>query len=130
VTHSRNFECRPDSVPAARRFVREVLRGLPREVVDAAELMTSELTTNSVRHAHSGFELAVRLQGRIRIEVRDCGAGRPTRLSPTPQDPSGRGLRIVETMADAWGFCPSPSGKTVWFTLARPGAGAREPSRA
>ena len=125
MTHTRSFQCRPDSVTAARRFVREVLSGLPREVIDAAELMTSELTTNSVRHAETGFELAIHLQGQIRIEVRDCGSGRPTRLAPSPQDPSGRGLRIVESLSEAWGFAPAQDGKTVWFTLARPDAALR-----
>lgn len=106
---------------AARRFVREALSEQSREIVDAAELMTCELVTNCVQHAHCDFELAIHSQHQIRIEVRDASRGIPVRQSPSPQDPSGRGLRIVEAMSDTWGIIPSDSGKTVWFVL-QPGA--------
>lgn len=125
TTATRSFACEPASVPAARRFLREVLGGEPTELVEAAELMTSELVANSVRHANSEFELAISTGGEIRVEVRDGGEGQPQLLSPTPREPTGRGLRIVDAMSDAWGVQPSPGGKTVWFTLARPGAGGR-----
>jgi anti-sigma regulatory factor (Ser/Thr protein kinase) len=105
-------------VTAARHFVREVLRGQPTEVSELAELMASELATNSVRHARSKFEIVILLGAKeIRVEVRDCGGGDPARLSPGPEDPSGRGLLIVEAMADDWGVRRSDRGKTVWFTL-------------
>jgi serine/threonine-protein kinase RsbW len=104
-------------VTAARHFVRDVLRDQSRETVDAAELMACELATNAVQHAQSEFELAIHSGKEIRVEVRDTGQGRPTPRSPTPHEPSGRGLRIVEAVSDAWGVIPSPSGKTVWFTL-------------
>jgi anti-sigma regulatory factor (Ser/Thr protein kinase) len=119
MNSNRRFRCRPESVSAARRFVREVLRDQPPETVDAAELMTSELASNCVRHAHTDFELAVSSRGPIRVEVRDTGDGRPRLRSPTPQEPTGRGLLIVEAMSDTWGIVPSAAGKTVWFTLAQ-----------
>lgn len=119
---TRRFHCASESVSAARRFVREALRDQPPEITQAAELMTSELVTNSVRHAHTGFELTIHSQEEIRVEVRDTGAGTPTLLSPTPHDPSGRGLRIVEAMSNTWGITPTSDGKTVWFTLPQ-GAG-------
>ena len=119
MTATRKFRCQPEGVPAARRFVRDVLSDQSLETKEAAELMTSELATNCVRHAHTDFELAIHSRGQIRIEVRDTGNGRPRVLSPTPQERSGRGLRIVEALSDAWGIVPSPKGKTVWFTLPR-----------
>ncbi len=102
---------------AARRFVRDVLRDQSREIVDAAELMACELATNCVQHAHSDFELRIHSQGQIRIEVRDTNEGRPVLRFPAPEDPSGRGLRIVEAMSDTWGIIPSANGKTVWFAI-------------
>lgn len=117
MTAKRRFECRPDAVSAARRFVRGALSGQPSEIISAAELMASELATNCVRHAHTDFELTVHAQGEIRVEVRDSGRGRPTVLSPSPRDPAGRGLRIVEAMSDTWGVAAAGSGKAVWFTL-------------
>lgn len=118
MTRVRKFGCHLESVPAARLFVRDVLRGQARDVLDAAELMTSELATNCVQHAQTCFELAIEAaQREIRVEVRDVGSGRPTRQSPGPTDRTGRGLLIVEAMSDKWGIEPSSQGKTVWFTL-------------
>lgn len=120
MTSIRGFRCRPASVPAARRFARELLSEHPSEIVDAVELMVSELATNSVRHAHTDFELEIGTREQaIQVEVRDTGQGRPVPRSPAAADPSGRGLRIVEAMSDTWGVTLSPKGKTVWFTLMR-----------
>jgi anti-sigma regulatory factor (Ser/Thr protein kinase) len=123
VTSTRSFPCQPEAVTAARRFVRDVLSDHSRETVEAAELMASELATNCVRHARTDFEMAIHDKGQVRIEVRDSGGGRPRVLSPAPQEPSGRGLRIVEAMADAWGVVPGSDGKAVWFTVPRPEPG-------
>jgi anti-sigma regulatory factor (Ser/Thr protein kinase) len=106
-------------VTAARRFVRDVLSDRPPELVDAAELMASELATNCVRHARTGFEMTIHSDGQIRVEVRDTGEGRPKLLSPTSREVSGRGLRIVEAMSDAWGVIPASNGKAVWFALSQ-----------
>jgi anti-sigma regulatory factor (Ser/Thr protein kinase) len=129
VTDTRRFRCEPAAVPAVRRFVRDALREQSRELVDAAELMACELATNCVRHARTDFELAIRSDCQIRIEVRDTGQGEPRPRSPTPREPSGRGLRIVEAMSSTWGVIPSPSGKTVWFTLPQQPRASNEPSR-
>lgn len=120
TTERRRFRCDPREIAAARRFAREVLAGCAPEVVEAAELMVSELATNCVRHARTGFELAIEASAAIRVEVRDGGPGRPTVLHPEPQEPSGRGLQIVQAMSEEWGVVPGASGKTVWFTLCAP----------
>ena len=119
MTSTRTFRCRPDAVVAARRFVREALAEYPLETVEAAELLTSELATNCVRHAQTDFELAVRSSRGVRIEVRDTGAGHPQLLSPAPRELTGRGLRIVAALSQAWGVTESDQGKAVWFTLAK-----------
>jgi serine/threonine-protein kinase RsbW len=126
ATASFPYELR--SVPAARSFVREQLRDFATQTVEAAELMVSELTTNSIRHAHSGFEVSIRVGEDIRVEVSDGGGGRPQVLTPRPTDPSGRGLRIVEGLSKQWGVSSRREGKTVWFVLAA-GAGARRGGR-
>jgi anti-sigma regulatory factor (Ser/Thr protein kinase) len=115
---ARRFRCQPESVAGARQFVRDVLSDQPLETIEAAELMTSELATNSVRHARSDFELAILISRReIRVEVSDQGEGQPVPRSPTPREWSGRGLQIVLELSDAWGVSPTPNGKLVWFTL-------------
>jgi len=118
MRRARRFHCQPESVAGARHFVRDILGDQPRETVEAAELMTSELATNSVRHARSDFELAVqRSRDEIRVEVSDHGRGQPVPRAPSPRERSGRGLQIVEGLAEDWGVTPSPDGKLVWFTL-------------
>jgi anti-sigma regulatory factor (Ser/Thr protein kinase) len=119
VTATRRFEPRPEAVPAARRFVRETLSDCSQELVEAAELLASELATNCVLHARTEFELAIEPQREIRVEVSDSGPGQPRLLSPAARDLTGRGLRIVQTISDDWGIVRRPDGKTVWFTLAR-----------
>ena len=117
MTNARIFNSLPESVPAARRFARGVLRGQPSELVDAAELMVSELATNCVQHARTDFEITIRTGDQVRVEVRDTNHGRPEVQSLPPEASSGRGLRIVQEISDAWGIAPSLSGKTVWFAL-------------
>lgn len=129
MTSARTFNSRPDSVPAARRFARDVLRGQSGDLVDAAELMVSELATNCVQHAQTDFEITICARDQVRIEVRDTDHGQPQVQSPPPQAPSGRGLRIVQEISDEWGIIPSSSGKTVWFALNLRPAGSNDESK-
>lgn len=117
---TRSFTHTAASVPAARRFVTELLEGASAEVRDAIALMTSELASNCIRHTDSGFELTItQTAAEIRVESTDLGAGEPTMRAPAPSDPSGRGLQIIDMFSDAWGYeSRSGQGKTVWFTLA------------
>jgi hypothetical protein len=115
--NTRHFGYAPESVSEARHHLRQVLKAQPRDVVDVAELLTSELVTNAIRHGASGFELRIGVDKNIRVEVRDEGVGRPSVFSAAPQDPSGRGLGIVEALSIAWGVIPAADGKTVWYEL-------------
>ena len=102
----RTFHGVPASVTQARRFVVEVLRDIEPEVVEDAVMMVSELATNAVRQ-------------QVRISVSDAGLGRPTMRSPRPEEATGRGLCIVQVLADSWGVTTHDGfGKTVWFSLA------------
>lgn len=119
----RAFPRSADSVPTARHFVTAAVSNVPQDVVDRVALLVSELATNAVRHA--GTDFIVRVQqtdDEISVEIADEGIGTPTLRRAEPRDASGRGLRIVEALADAWGVRPEPNGtgKTVWFTLSLP----------
>lgn len=120
MTRARDFPLNAKSVGGARRFADEVLRGLPGETLEAVRLMVSELATNSIRHARTGFHLVItRRRKSVRIEVTDLAGGTPAAQSVGPTDPSGRGLAIVEMLSDAWGVeYATATDKTVWFTLA------------
>jgi anti-sigma regulatory factor (Ser/Thr protein kinase) len=84
-----------------------------------AVLLASELATNAVVHARSGFEVAVSTDvDRLRVEVSDADPGVPQVQWVPAGATSGRGLLIVETMAAAWGVTTlDGGGKTVWFEL-------------
>ncbi|MGH3262189.1 MAG: ATP-binding protein, partial [Trebonia sp.] len=109
----------PESVHAARRFTTETLAKADGRTLEAVELMVSELATNCIRHEHASFHIAIlSAPNEIRVEVTDGGSGAPRMRSPGPDEPSGRGLQIVNMLSDRWGVEPeSPAGKTVWFTL-------------
>ncbi len=118
---TRSFPAERHSVTAARRFASQMLDGSPSQAREAVELMISELATNCVRHVQASFKLTISIdhaKGRIRVEVSDPGGGTPTMRSPGPDEPTGRGLRIVDMLSDEWGVRPNtPAGKTVWFRL-------------
>jgi serine/threonine-protein kinase RsbW len=128
MKQTRSFPEQPESVTAARRFATDVLQDVSPEVTATVELLVSELATNCIRHTDSAFDLTIIQSGRvIRVEATDYDdVGKPTMRSPQPTDPSGRGLRIVDALAAAWGVeHRSAPGKTVWFTVV-----ARAPDRA
>ncbi|MFF3272408.1 PAS domain S-box protein [Streptomyces chrestomyceticus] len=109
----------PSSVPEGRRFLFRTLRawGLI-ALADTALLLSSELLTNAVRHARGPLTLRVWYSAReLGVEVVDGSTPRPrARLADTAEE-NGRGLMLVEALADAWGTRPGAVGKTVWFTL-------------
>ncbi len=115
----RTFPADPLSVPAARRFATDALSEVPLDVRQSVELMVSELATNGIRHGQTSFNLVVEQRaGEIRVAITDQGGGTPTMRFPSPDEPTGRGLQIVEMLSERWGVEQQPdSGKTVWFTL-------------
>jgi signal transduction histidine kinase len=124
MNESRSFARTPESVGAARRFATERLRGTPTDVLNAIELMVSELATNCIRHANTAFDMKLTRSGEeIRVEVTDRAGGSPTMRSPALDEPTGRGLQIVNMLSADWGVEQrSSAGKTVWFTVAAPAA--------
>jgi len=112
----------PQSAASARRFVDETLhRWECDELFDVVGLLTSELVTNAILHAHSEIELNVRLTpDAIRIDVADQSAEIPSMRLAAEEDTSGRGLGLVEALATSWGVDERPGGKSVWFELPRP----------
>jgi serine phosphatase RsbU (regulator of sigma subunit) len=113
----------PRQAGRARAVVREQLHawGLP-ELAHSAELLAGELVTNAVRHSHAR-PVALRLVrgDTLLCEVDDDDHELPTLLSAGPGDECGRGLRVVSTLARAWGASRTGDGKSVWFELTLPG---------
>ncbi len=120
---------------AARAFVaRACLRWQALSVTGHACLVTSELVTNAVLHAHTAVRLTVsHCPGRLRIAVQDGDEMRPATAWTLVDEPvltgSGRGLLLVSSVCRAWGVYPvQDDGKVVWAVLDVPssvaGAGA------
>ncbi|MGI5376299.1 ATP-binding protein [Streptomyces sp. CA-251387] len=119
----RNFSVQLSPTPRGARLARllatEQLRswGLP---LDPAAHVVAELAANAVTHGRipgRDFLLLLYVVGdTVRIEVTDTRADRlPHPERPTPDAESGRGLAIVEALADRWGVAPGlPPRKTVW----------------
>ncbi|MGP4048123.1 ATP-binding protein [Streptomyces sp. 2A115] len=100
---------------------------LPGELCADAVLLLSELATNAILHTVSTRFLCgagLITDGRLRIEVHDgdCTGRALPRRDPDLDDESGRGLLLVQQIADAWGVDRSAltGGNAVWATLPTP----------
>ena len=127
--HGRiELESDPRAAGAVRRFLREQLGswGVDEDTVDSAELCASELVNNVIMHARSAFQLNVHLEGAVlTVTVRDVGRGAPATggsHAPVVDDDSmrvfGRGLTLVDAIAERWGSDRDASGTIAWFVLA------------
>ncbi|MEV5438674.1 ATP-binding protein [Streptomyces sp. NPDC052682] len=122
----RSFSLQLSPTPRGARLARllatEQLRswGLP---LDPARQVVAELATNAATHGRvPGRDFRILLYvvaGTLRIEVTDTRADRlPTAQLPAPDAESGRGLLLVDALADRWGTSEGlPPRKTVWAEL-------------
>ncbi|MBW8483496.1 ATP-binding protein [Actinomadura parmotrematis] len=113
----------PRSVPAARRFAAGLLP--PGDLADILVLLVSEAATNSVRHSDSrhGGELTLTLYdvgGAVRVDVADAGgATAPERVSRGALATGGRGMAMIEDLADRAGHHGDDAGRRhTWFEIA------------
>lgn len=114
----------PESVSVARRFVLQKcqqwhLLGSH----DRLLLLVSETVTNAVKHARSHLVEVrlVRQPPAVRVEVRDDDPRAPISGNPAEDAESGRGMQLVEALADEWGVTRhAGDGKTVWFDVTGP----------
>ena len=108
----------------------EAVDGVRTQVVDLAaswgfseledlEVVTSELVTNAIVHAHSTSVVEVRLIADecIEVAVSDADPEPPVKRIPYEQHTRGLGLHIVDALCEEWGVRPAPNGKTVWARL-------------
>ncbi|MEU8567136.1 SpoIIE family protein phosphatase [Streptomyces pathocidini] len=118
----------PEQVSAARRQLSELMHDwADPEQVDSAVLMISEMITNVLLHT-DGDALVVaeivgeRAERRLRVDVADSSDELPHRRRPGEMASSGRGLVLMEMLADTWGVDPRGEGKCIWFELYEPGS--------
>lgn len=115
------FPAHPASVRWARRAVAEALPyGFGSQLAGDLGLLMSELVTNAVRYGpRLGGDPVVELvlwlaDGHCWVAVSDAGSGLPVVGSPEPEACGGRGLLLVDALADAWAVVPRRTpGKSV-----------------
>ena len=106
---------------ATRRWLRaDAVDGV---LADNVVLVASELATNAVRHARTGFEISLaRAEGtRVRVEAFDLDTRSPSPVLPDTEATGGRGLQIIAALSTEWGFGTEERdgvhGKIVWAEL-------------
>jgi anti-sigma regulatory factor (Ser/Thr protein kinase) len=115
---------RPQSVSWARSWVRAALtaHGLD-DYIHTACLIVSELVSNSVQHADShliGIVCELADDGMLILGVIDDDQRPPVMLDASEDDERGRGIALIDAIADEWGCQPSGIGKLVYARLKVP----------
>jgi anti-sigma regulatory factor (Ser/Thr protein kinase) len=100
----------------ARRAVTAILVGWgfgDQDWLDDASVLTSELVTNAVRYGSGSVELRVQAHAdRVIVSAADGSSVIPRRRGA--DDAGGRGLAVIEALADRWGVEDHEGGKRVW----------------
>ncbi len=120
VRASVELEATLDAARAARVFLKTTLAAWELDgVTDVTTLLGNELVTNAVVHARTALRLAVSYRrSELTVEVWDHSAAAPV-LGPAHllEATRGRGLVLVESLADRWGVRSGDGQKIVWFAL-------------
>lgn len=113
----------PAEVGRARRWARSRLVGSgigdDEPLAETLILLISELVTNAV--VHTGCPAVLRMLfgsagsvGTVRVEVADASGCPPRPRHAEGDDTNGRGLELVDGLADRWGWQPEGAGKQIW----------------
>ncbi|MET9517599.1 ATP-binding protein [Streptomyces sp. NPDC002994] len=119
----------PRCVRQARAALREALMGWELSAIeDSALVILSELLTNAGRHACvPGQDIETRffrMLGGLRIEVHDGSCKLPSLSTPGGDGDGGRGLWLVDALADRWAVGERTGlGKVVWAEVSAPAGG-------
>ncbi|WP_329172113.1 ATP-binding protein [Streptomyces sp. NBC_01477] len=106
-------------IRTAREWTRQHLNTLgwttrAPETVDDILLTVSELVTNAHRHARSSAQLVLTWDGTcLHVSVHDSSPELPRPRAPSPDALGGRGMQLIDALADTWQSRPCPNGKTV-----------------
>jgi anti-sigma regulatory factor (Ser/Thr protein kinase) len=108
-----------NSPQLARAFLRSTLETWRLDGFgEVTELLATELVANVVTHVGTPMTLRVtRGPSAMRVELEDPSTEVPVVRHPDAADEHGRGVLLIDELADAWGVEPRADGKTVWFEI-------------
>ncbi|MEU0273912.1 SpoIIE family protein phosphatase [Streptomyces sp. NPDC006307] len=115
----------PEALRSARHMIRAAVQAWGAgERADEIELVADELTTNALLHTDGGAIVTLRMlagrERRLRVEVEDRSSVLPRRREAGDSGVSGRGLLLVDRLADVWGVESRGGGKCVWCEFGVP----------
>ena len=123
----------PAEVGRARRWARSRLLGsgigADEPLAETLILLISELVTNAV--VHTGCPAVLRMlfgsdqspeRDTVRVEVADTSDCPPRPRHADNDETGGRGLELVDGLADRWGWEPEGEGKQIWCEIDRAAA--------
>ncbi|GAA2460952.1 SpoIIE family protein phosphatase [Streptomyces mauvecolor] len=118
----------PEALSSSRHMIRAAVRAWgARERSDEIELAADELITNALMHTDGGAIVTIRVlsgpERRLRVEVEDRSSALPRRREAGSSGVSGRGLMLVDRLADVWGVESRGGGKCVWCEFVVPERG-------
>ncbi|MFD4176830.1 SpoIIE family protein phosphatase [Streptomyces anulatus] len=109
----------PEALRSSRHMIRAAVRAWgAKDRADEIELAADELITNALMHTDGGAVVTIRVlagsERRLRVDVEDRSSALPRRRDAGESGVSGRGLMLVDRLADVWGVESRGSGKCVW----------------
>ncbi|MFJ1827733.1 SpoIIE family protein phosphatase, partial [Streptomyces sp. NPDC088178] len=115
----------PEALSSARHMIRAAVRAWGAKTrADEVELAADELITNALMHTDGGAIVTIRVltgpERRLRVDVEDRSSALPRRRDAGEAGVSGRGLMLVDRLADLWGVESRGSGKSVWCEFVIP----------
>ncbi|MES9511635.1 SpoIIE family protein phosphatase [Streptomyces sp. NPDC000609] len=115
----------PEALSSARHMIRAAVRAWGAKTrADEVELAADELITNALMHTDGGAIVTIRVltgpERRLRVDVEDRSSALPRRRDAGEAGVSGRGLMLVDRLADLWGVESRGSGKCVWCEFVIP----------
>ncbi|MEU9319985.1 SpoIIE family protein phosphatase [Streptomyces sp. NPDC048295] len=115
----------PEALSSARHMIRAAVRAWGAKArADEVELAADELITNALMHTDGGAIVTIRVltgpERRLRVDVEDRSSALPRRRDAGEAGVSGRGLMLVDRLADLWGVESRGSGKCVWCEFVIP----------
>ncbi|MFF3209617.1 SpoIIE family protein phosphatase [Streptomyces sp. NPDC002886] len=115
----------PEALVSARHMIGAAVRAWgARDRADEIELIADELIVNALMHTDGPAIVTLRVltgpERRLRVEVEDRSSALPRRREAGDSGVSGRGLMLVDRLADVWGVESRGNGKCVWCEFTMP----------